>query len=185
MRSQWSEAEAERLVAHYAAAGIGRDLALRVYSARLLGGDPALVLHGGGNASVKTVLPDLFGEPAEWLCVKGSGRDMATIEPDGLPAVRLDALRRLRGRASLGDDELLRLERASLRDPAAPDPSVEVLLHAFLPHKFVDHTHAVAILSLADQQYDPARCADQFGSALAVVPYRMPGFGLAKLAAEV
>jgi len=185
MRSQWSEAEAERLVAHYAAAGIGRDLAHRVYSARLLGGDPALVLHGGGNASVKTVLPDLFGEPAEWLCVKGSGRDMATIEPDGLPAVRLDALRRLRGRASLGDDELLRLERASLRDPAAPDPSVEALLHAFLPHKFVDHTHAVAILSLADQQYDPARCADQFGPALAVVPYRMPGFGLAKLAAEV
>jgi rhamnose utilization protein RhaD (predicted bifunctional aldolase and dehydrogenase)/NAD(P)-dependent dehydrogenase (short-subunit alcohol dehydrogenase family) len=99
--------------------------------------------------------------------------------------VRLDALRRLRVRAAIDDAELLRIERAGLLDPAAPDPSVEALLHAFLPHKFVDHTHAVAILSLADQQYDPARCADQFGPALALVPYRMPGFGLAKLAAEI
>src|SRR5579875_3293316 len=99
MRSLWSEAEAERMVAHYAGRGVGRDLALRVYTARLLGGDPHLVLHGGGNSSVKTILPDLFGEEVEALCVKGSGWDMAAIEPAGLPALRLQPLIGLRPRA--------------------------------------------------------------------------------------
>src|SRR6266446_7078954 len=98
MRSLWSEADAEAMVAHYGAAGITGDVALRVYTSRLLGGDPRLVLHGGGNTAVKTVLPDLLGEPAEVLCVKGSGCDMATIEPAGLPAVRLAPIRQLRGR---------------------------------------------------------------------------------------
>src|SRR5438132_1469972 len=99
MQSLWSEADAEAMVAHYGAAGITGDVALRVYTSRLLGGDPRLVLHGGGNTSVKTVLPDLLGEPAEVLCVKGSGWDMANIEPPGLPAVRLAPLRKLRNRA--------------------------------------------------------------------------------------
>src|SRR6267378_3836182 len=93
MRSLWSDGDAEAMVAHYGAAGVGRDLALRVYTSRLLGGDPRLVLHGGGNTSVKTVLPDLLDEPVAVLCVKGSGWDMAQIEPPGLPAVRLAPIR--------------------------------------------------------------------------------------------
>src|SRR5215469_8729400 len=104
MQSLWSDADAERLVERYAQQGIGRDLALRVYTSRLLGGEPKLVLHGGGNTSVKTVATDLLDEEVEVLCVKGSGWDMAAIEPPGLPAVRLAALRTLRQRATLSDE---------------------------------------------------------------------------------
>src|SRR5271163_261498 len=146
MRSLWSDAEAERLIGHYAAVGVGRDLALRVYTSRLLGGDAKLVLHGGGNTSVKTLMKDLLDEEVEVLCVKGSGWDMASIEPAGLPAVRLAPLRRLRARAALTDEDMVAFQRANLLDPAAPNPSVETLLHAFLPHKFVDHTHSTAVL---------------------------------------
>jgi rhamnose utilization protein RhaD (predicted bifunctional aldolase and dehydrogenase)/NAD(P)-dependent dehydrogenase (short-subunit alcohol dehydrogenase family) len=185
MRSLWSDKEAVRMVERYAQQGVGRDLALRVYTSRLLGGDPKLVLHGGGNTSVKTVLPDLFGDEVEVLCVKGSGSDMADIEPAGLPAVRLQPLRRLRSRASLSDEDMVRAQRANLIDPGAPNPSVETLLHAFLPHKYVDHTHATAVLSLADQGDAAERCADLYDGRMGVVPYIMPGFLLAKKAAEI
>jgi rhamnose utilization protein RhaD (predicted bifunctional aldolase and dehydrogenase) len=104
MRSAWSDADAGRLVNYYAQQGVGHDLALRVYTSRLLGGDPKLVLHGGGNTSVKTVVTDLLDEEAEVLCVKGSGWDMAAIEPAGLPAVRLAPLRKLRNREKLSDE---------------------------------------------------------------------------------
>src|SRR5437899_12511350 len=114
MQSLWSDSDAEAMVAHYRAAGITSDVALRVYTSRLLGGDPRLVLHGGGNTSVKTVLPDLLGEPAEVLCVKGSGWDMANIEPPGLPAVRLAPLRKLRQRDALSDEEMVRVQRAKI-----------------------------------------------------------------------
>ena len=110
------------------------------------------MLHGGGNTSVKMRVPDLVGDEAEVLCVKGSGWDMATIEPPGLPAVRLGPLRKLRARDALSDEDMVRVQRANLIDPMAPNPSVETLLHAFLPHKFVDHTHATAVLSLVDQR---------------------------------
>jgi rhamnose utilization protein RhaD (predicted bifunctional aldolase and dehydrogenase)/NAD(P)-dependent dehydrogenase (short-subunit alcohol dehydrogenase family) len=185
MQSLWSDSDAEATVARYAAARIGRDLALRVYSSRLLGGDSRLVLHGGGNTSVKTTLPDLLGEPTEVLCVKGSGWDMANIEPPGLPAVRLAPLRTLRTRQALSDEDMVRIQRANLLDPGAPNPSVETLLHAFLPQKFIDHTHATAVLSLADQPDAAERCADVYGPRAGIVPYIMPGFLLAKKAAEV
>src|SRR5581483_1017697 len=185
MRSLWSDADAERLAAHYAAEGVGRDLAERVYTSRLLGGDRRLVLHGGGNTSVKTTADDLLGETHEVLCVKGSGWDMAAIEPAGLPAVRLGPLRRLRARDALSDEDMVRVQRANLIDPGAPNPSVETLLHAFLPHKFIDHTHATAVLSLADQPDAAERCAELYRGRLGIVPYIMPGFLLAKKAAEV
>src|SRR4051812_9647560 len=149
MNSEWADHDAEAVVARYP--GIARDVALRVYTTRLLGADPKLVLHGGGNTSVKTKIADLNGEETDVLCVKGSGWDMATIEPPGLPAVRLDALKKLRTRDALADEDMVRLQRANLIDPAAPNPSVETLLHAFLPHKFVDHTHSTAVLSLTNQ----------------------------------
>ncbi|HEY3908775.1 MAG TPA: bifunctional aldolase/short-chain dehydrogenase [Stellaceae bacterium] len=185
MPSQWSDAESERLVEHYAAQGVGRDLVLRVYTSRLLGRDPKLVLHGGGNTSVKTIVRDLLGEEAEVLCVKGSGWDMAAIEPAGLPAVRLAPLRKLRRRRSLADEKMVRVQRANLIDPGAPNPSVETLLHAFLPHKYVDHTHSTAVLSLADQPDAEGRCADLYGRRMGLVPYIMPGFLLAKTAVEI
>jgi len=185
MRSLWSDTNAERMVERYAQQGVARDLALRVYTSRLLGGDPKLVLHGGGNTSVKTVVKDLLDEEVEVLCVKGSGWDMAAIEPAGLPAVRLAPLRKLRARLSLADEEMVRVQRANLIDPGAPNPSVETLLHAFLPHKFVDHTHSTAVLAIADQPDAAERCADLYGERMALVPYIMPGFQLAKKAAEV
>ena len=185
MKSLWSEGDAAAMVARYGAAGVVADVALRVYTSRLLGGDPRLVLHGGGNTSVKCTLPDLLGEPAEVLCVKGSGWDMADIEPPGLPAVRLAPIRKLRQRDALSDEDMVRIQRANLLDPGAPNPSVETLLHAFLPHKFVDHTHATAVLSLADQPDAAERVADLYGPRVGVVPFIMPGFLLAKKAAEV
>jgi rhamnose utilization protein RhaD (predicted bifunctional aldolase and dehydrogenase)/NAD(P)-dependent dehydrogenase (short-subunit alcohol dehydrogenase family) len=134
---------------------------------------------------VKTGGHDLLDDPVEVLCVKGSGWDMATIEPAGLPAVRLAPLMRLRALEALSDEEMVRFQRAHLIDPMAPNPSVETLLHAFLPHKFIDHTHATAVLSLADQPDGAAICSEVFGDRLAIVPYIMPGFALAKKAAEV
>jgi rhamnose utilization protein RhaD (predicted bifunctional aldolase and dehydrogenase)/NAD(P)-dependent dehydrogenase (short-subunit alcohol dehydrogenase family) len=119
------------------------------------------------------------------LCIKGSGWDLAMIEPPGLPAVRLAPLRRLRSRAALSDADMARHLRAGLIDPDAPNPSVETLLHAFLPHKFVDHTHATAVLSLADQPDGAERIADLNGPRVGIVPYLMPGFLLAKKTAEV
>jgi rhamnose utilization protein RhaD (predicted bifunctional aldolase and dehydrogenase)/NAD(P)-dependent dehydrogenase (short-subunit alcohol dehydrogenase family) len=185
MQNFWSDADAERMVDRYAGEGIGSDLALRVYTSRLLGREPKLVLHGGGNTSVKTTAKDLLGETVEVLCVKGSGWDLAAIEPAGLPAVRLAALRKLRRRAALSDEEMVSAQRANLIDPVAPNPSVETLLHAFLPHKFVDHTHSTAVLSLADQPDAAERCADLYGRRMGLVPYIMPGFLLAKRAAEI
>src|SRR5579871_4555962 len=185
MQSQWNETAAESLVAHYAAKGIGRDLALRVYTTRLLGQDPRLVLHGGGNTSCKTTATDLVGDRWPVLCVKGSGWDMATIEPAGLPAVKLEGLRRARKLGKLSDEDMVALQRSNLIDPAAPNPSVETLLHAFLPHTFVDHTHSTAILSVVDQDGSRQLCQEIFGKKLGFVPYIMPGFELAVAAADI
>ncbi|MGA9197842.1 MAG: bifunctional aldolase/short-chain dehydrogenase [Pseudolabrys sp.] len=185
MRSAWVDSDAKAALDHWTKAGVSADLALRVYSTRLLGRESKLVLHGGGNTSVKTRIKDLLGDDAEVLCVKGSGWDMATIEPAGMPAVRLDSLRKLRARDTMRDEEMVRVQRAGLIDPQAPNPSVETLLHAFVPHKFIDHTHATAVLSLIDQAQSEALCAEIFGRRLGFVPHVMPGFALAKKAAEV
>jgi rhamnose utilization protein RhaD (predicted bifunctional aldolase and dehydrogenase)/NAD(P)-dependent dehydrogenase (short-subunit alcohol dehydrogenase family) len=185
MESRYSETEADRLATHYAGRGVPRDLALRVYTTRLLGQDPKLVLHGGGNTSVKLRLVDLMGDETEVLCVKGSGWDMGRIEPAGLPAVRLAPLRRLRERAALTDEEMVAVQRANLIDPMAPNPSVETLLHAFVPHRFVDHTHATAVLSIIDQPDGESIAAEVFNDRAGIVPYIMPGFALAKKASEI
>jgi rhamnose utilization protein RhaD (predicted bifunctional aldolase and dehydrogenase)/NAD(P)-dependent dehydrogenase (short-subunit alcohol dehydrogenase family) len=185
MKSGWVDRDAEAIVAEGAKSGIDRDLALRIYTTRLLGRDPKLVLHGGGNTSLKEVMRDRLGADVEVLRVKATGADMAMIDLAGLPAVRLSPLRKLRALGEIGDDELVGIERASLIDPAAANPSVEIMLHAFLPHKFVDHTHATAVLSVIDQPDGDKKCAEVFGGRLAFVPYVMPGFGLAKKAIDV
>jgi rhamnose utilization protein RhaD (predicted bifunctional aldolase and dehydrogenase)/NAD(P)-dependent dehydrogenase (short-subunit alcohol dehydrogenase family) len=185
MQSRWNDIEAQTLIARYADGGIGEDLALRVYTSRLLGQDPSLVLHGGGNTSVKTRTTDLSGDETDVLCVKGSGWDMGNIEPQGLPAVRMAPLLKLRARQTLSDEDMVRHQRAYLLDPGAPNPSVETLLHAFLPHKFIDHTHSTAVLSIADQPNAAELCGEIYGRRMGQVPYIMPGFALAKKAAEV
>ncbi|HWA64173.1 MAG TPA: bifunctional aldolase/short-chain dehydrogenase [Caulobacteraceae bacterium] len=185
MQSRWNDADAAGAVARYAAQGVGEDLALRTYSARLLGSDPTLVLHGGGNTSVKTTATDLLGDKVEVLCVKGSGWDLGTIEPPGHPAVKLQPLKRLRVLDRLSDEDMVAAQRQNLMDPAAPNPSVETLLHAFLPAKFIDHTHAVEALAIADQPDAEAMAHEVWQGRVGVVPYVMPGFALAKLAAEV
>ena len=183
MDNLWSDRDAETFVARYGAEGVHADVALRVYTTRLLGGEPRLVQHGGGNTSVKTMLADILGNPVEAMCVKGSGWDMASIEPPGLPAMRLDAVRPLAALDALSDEDMVNAQRASLLDSTAPNPSVEALLHAFLPHKFVDHTHAWAVLALTDQPDGADRAAEVYGGRAASVPYVMPGFALAKRAA--
>jgi len=186
MKNLWNDAEAEAMVAAYAKKGVGRDLALRVYTTRLLGGEPRLVLHGGGNTSVKTKVQDLLGDEWEVLCVKGSGWDMAVIEPAGLPAVKLATLLKARRLEALSDEDMVALQRANLIDPSSPNPSVETLLHAFLPHKFVDHTHSTAILAIVDQgEESEALSKKVFGPKIGFVPYIKPGFDLAKVAADV
>src|SRR6476646_2270590 len=120
MKSGWVDREAALFVEDGAKSGIDRDLALRVYTTRLLGRDPKLVLHGGGNTSLKTRVRDLSGEETEVLCVKGTGWDMSAIEPAGMPAVRLTPLRKLRALDALSDEDMARVQRAHLIDPMAP-----------------------------------------------------------------
>jgi rhamnose utilization protein RhaD (predicted bifunctional aldolase and dehydrogenase)/NAD(P)-dependent dehydrogenase (short-subunit alcohol dehydrogenase family) len=185
MDSLWSDEGARACVAHYAALGVDEDLALRTYTSRLLGRVPRLVMHGGGNTSVKTRMPDLFGEAVDVLCVKGSGRDLAVIEPDGHPAVRRQPLDRLRALSVLSDEDMVNAQRQNLLDTNAPNPSVETLLHAYLPHKFIDHTHSVTSTAIACLPDAETVCASIFGGRVGFVPYIMPGFQLAKSAAAV
>ncbi|HSD91428.1 MAG TPA: bifunctional aldolase/short-chain dehydrogenase [Methyloceanibacter sp.] len=185
MKSQWSDSAAREMVEAYAAKGVDQDIALRVYTTRLLGRNALLVLHGGGNTSVKTRAHDDLGQEHEVIAVKGSGADMADIEPWGLPAVKLEPLRKLRGLAELSDEAMVNVQRLNLLDSSAPNPSVETLLHAFLPHKFVDHTHAAAVLSIVDQPDGEALAREIYNGRMGIVPYIAPGFGLAKAAAEV
>ncbi|MDP2373436.1 bifunctional aldolase/short-chain dehydrogenase [Reyranella sp.] len=185
MQNLWSDGDAKAAIAHHAARGINEDLALRVYTTRLLGGEPRLVLHGGGNTSVKTRMADITGTEIDVLCVKGSGWDMGTIEAPGLPAVRLNPLRELEGLQALSDEDMVNMQRSNLLDAKSPNPSVETLLHAFLPHKFIDHTHSNAVLSLTDQPDGEALARDVFGKRAALVPYVMPGFALAKKCSEI
>src|SRR5688500_16576790 len=184
MESRYDDLEAERFVAAYA----GRcapEVALRVYTSRLLGSNPALVLHGGGNTSVKTTTTELTGESVEVLYVKGSGWDLASIEPQGFPACRLEPLRRACRLEQLSDEDMVKVLRSQMLDPASPTPSVEALLHAFLPARFVDHTHADAVLAVVDQPDSAERARRIWPSGLVFVPYVMPGFALARAIAEL
>src|SRR6185312_12400556 len=158
MQSRWSDKEAAEYLNRYGPRH-GEALALRVYTSRLIGRDPDLVMHGGGNTSLKGTVTTLVGDRIDALFVKGSGWDLDTIEPPGLPAVDLAHLRRLRNLSELSDEEMVNQLRTHLFDAGAPNPSVETLLHAFLPHRFIDHTHADIALVLTNQ---PAKEAETF-----------------------
>ncbi len=177
MKSQWNDSTAAQFN--------DDPLALRVYTSRLLGGDPALVLHGGGNTSVKATARDLFGDPVDVLYVKGSGWDLATIEATGFAPVRLDVLRRMAELEHLSDSDMVQGQRAALLGPSAPNPSVEAILHAIIPFRFVDHSHSDAIVTLTNTPDGADRSREVLGPNVLVVPYVMPGFVLAKTVYEM
>ena len=177
MQSRWNEKEAARFA--------GDPLSLRVYSSRLLGSDPSLVLHGGGNTSVKATAQDIFGDEEEVLYVKGSGWDLATIEAPGFAPVRLGALQRMATLEELSDSEMVTAQRAAMTDPYAPNPSVEAILHAIIPYRFVEHSHADAVVALTNTPDGEAIVRDLYGPEMMIVPYVMPGFVLARAIYEM
>ena len=160
-------------------------LALRVYTSRLLGQEPALVLHGGGNTSVKETVTNLFGEPEEVLYVKGSGWDLGTIEAAGFAPVKLDVLQKMAALDELKDSEMVDGQRAAMLNPNAPNPSVEAILHAIIPFKFVDHTHADAVVAISNTPNGTETLSKIVGERVLIVPYVMPGFILAKQINEI
>lgn len=178
MRSRWSDKDAAKFVASYGAEW-GEPLALRTYTTRLLGSDPTLVLHGGGNSSVKALCADIFGKEMKGLFVKASGVDMATITPEGHVGLDLGFLLRLREVPELDDARMVDLLRTHLLHADSPTPSIEALVHAFLPATYVDHTHADAILALTNRQDGAKVVEDALGDEVAVLPYVTPGFKLA------
>ena len=173
MLSLWNDQEA---------AGFAKDpqLGLRVYSSRLLGQNPDLVLHGGGNTSVKRSVTNVFGDTETVLFVKGSGWDLQTIAAGGFAPVRLDYLLRLAHLPSLTDTEMMRELRLALLDPAAPTPSVEAILHALIPTRYVDHTHADAVVAISNTPNGAAALRQLYGDDMLILPYVMPGFILAR-----
>lgn len=175
MRNLWDEALAENLV---------NDLDQRVYSSRLLGANADLVLHGGGNTSVKSKRENIFGSEQDVLYVKGSGWDLATIEAQGFSPVLMRPLLDLSALDTLSDLDMARELRLATLDPAAPNPSVEAILHAILPYKFVDHTHADSIIALTNTPSGEQHIHEAFGDDVVIIPYVMPGFILAKAVAE-
>ncbi|MFN8700525.1 MAG: bifunctional aldolase/short-chain dehydrogenase [Rhodospirillales bacterium] len=185
MKNLYSQADANAAIAKYGVQGWNEDIALKTYTTRLIGQVPELVLHGGGNSSVKTRLKDTLGEEVDVLCVKGSGWDMGSIEPPGLPAVRLEPLRKLTKLDRLTDEDMVNFQRLNLLDSNAPNPSVETLFHAFLPAKFIDHTHANAVLGVSDHANGMDLLREVYGDRAPIVDYVMPGFDLAKRAGEV
>jgi rhamnose utilization protein RhaD (predicted bifunctional aldolase and dehydrogenase)/NAD(P)-dependent dehydrogenase (short-subunit alcohol dehydrogenase family) len=166
------------------AAGYSGDLGLRVYTSRLLGRDKSLVLHGGGNTSVKAREPNLFGEAEDILYIKGSGWDLETIEAAGFAPVRLAPAVRLATLPRLSDPEMVNALRSSMTRASAPTPSVEAILHAVLPFKYVDHTHADAVVTITNTPGGEERIREIYGDSVVVIPYVMPGFDLARLCAE-
>lgn len=173
MEIRWSDADAPP-----------DPLALRVYSSRLLGAEPSLVLWGGGNTSVKRSEIDYRGAEVDVLRVKGSGSDLKTIEQRHFAGVRLDDVRALRSVLTMSDEAMVGYLRRALLDPDDPRPSIETLLHGFLPHRYVDHTHADAIVALTNQPDGAETVRRVFGRRLAVVPWVRPGFALSRVVVE-
>ena len=176
MEDRWDDADA---------AAFEGPLGECVYGSRLLGSDPFLVLHGGGNTSVKAPFHDITGRTIDALYVKGSGWDLATIEAPGFTPLPIDRLHDLLSLDRLSDPDMVRELSAARLDPAAPQPSVETLLHAFLPYPAVQHSHADVIVTLTNLAEGEERIREVFGSDVLVVPYVMPGFDLSRMVVEI
>ena len=177
MKSLWTNKEAKLFRKN--------DLSLRVYSSRLLGRNPELVLHGGGNTSVKGNYKNIFGESIETLFIKGSGWDLISIEEHGFAPVDLHYLLKLAELKTLTDSQMIVEQQLATLNPSAPNPSVEAILHALIPFKFVDHTHADALLTISNTPNGRKFINEIYGREILVVPYVMPGFILAKKIANM
>ncbi len=183
MKSLWSEKGLEELKCHIGDA-YGQGMADRLYTARLIGQEPTLVLHGGGNVSIKGTLRSLYREFIEVVYVKASGADLASLGMDDLPALELAPLRQMRQLESVVDDAMVNEFRKSLCDSAGPTPSIETLLHAFLPSRFIDHSHADAVLTLTNRPNGEQLIAEALGDRVAILPYVKPGFELARIVSD-
>jgi len=181
MKNRWNNDEAHQLNHET----MHDELSLRVYSSRLLGQEPDLVLHGGGNTSVKMQVTNLFGEVEEILYVKGSGWDLATIEAAGFAPVKLIVLQKMSALSHLTDMEMVKVQRSAMLDSQAPTPSVEAILHAIIPHKYVDHSHADAVITITNTPAGEDKIRQIYGSRILIIPYVMPGFVLAKKVYEM
>ncbi len=178
MKNRWDTLQTKNLID-------GDLVDMRVYSSRLLGAEADLVLHGGGNTSVKGSMQNVFGESIQVLYVKGSGWDLKTIEAPGFPPVDLDYLLKLSKLAVLSDSDMMKHLRLALLDPKAPTPSVESILHALIPFTYVDHTHADAVVAISNSPDGANLLAELYGDSVLVLPYVMPGFVLSKQVAEL
>jgi rhamnose utilization protein RhaD (predicted bifunctional aldolase and dehydrogenase)/NAD(P)-dependent dehydrogenase (short-subunit alcohol dehydrogenase family) len=183
MENRWSEAEAERFIESHEEKW-GRDLALRLYASSLIGAEENLVLHGGGNSSVKTVHVDILGNTIQAIYVKASGYNMACTNPGSYTGLDLEYLNKLRSLSALSDTEMANEFRTHSLDPNAAAPSIETLLHVFIPGKFVDHTHPDAILALSNQVEGERRLREALGDSVRILRYYPSGFELAKAAAD-
>jgi len=172
MKSLWNDKEAKKAK--------GDPLKLRVYTSRLLGANENLVMHGGGNTSVKSRVKNIFGDEEDVLFVKGSGWDLATIEAEGFAPVKMDTLLQLAQLQELSDVDMVKNQRMAMTNPAAPNPSVEAILHAIIPFAYVDHTHADAVVTVTNTPGGRKRIKEIYGDRVLVIPYVMPGFILAK-----
>ncbi|MDE2223166.1 MAG: bifunctional aldolase/short-chain dehydrogenase [Candidatus Omnitrophica bacterium] len=177
MKSLWNDKDARKTAQN--------PLALRVYTSRLLGRETSLVMHGGGNSSVKVKVNDFFGQEQEVLYIKASGWDLATIEAAGFAAVKMDVLMCMAAMKQLSDTDMVRQQRAAMLDPNAPNPSVEAILHALIPYRFVDHSHTDAVVTISNTPDGPRHIRDIYGKSVLVVPYVMPGFVLARKVYEM
>ncbi|MEZ4234208.1 MAG: bifunctional aldolase/short-chain dehydrogenase [Polyangiaceae bacterium] len=180
MESLWNEHEEATYTKRCVEAGYPAELGARVYTSQLLGRRSDLVLHGGGNTSVKSRAREIAGRECDVLFVKGSGWDLATIEPAGFPACRLQALLELCDLEELSDTDMVKGLRSQMLDPGSPTPSVEALLHALIPGKFVDHTHADAAVAILDRPEGRDLAREVWGEESLILPYVMPGFILAR-----
>jgi len=183
MKNRYDEKEAQAFVGAYS--NCPRELALRVYTSRLLGAEEDLVLHGGGNTSVKCTITNLVGEAQEILYIKGSGWDLGVIAPQGFPGLDLAYLRKLRQVGELSDAEMVNQFRTHLLDAGSPNPSIETLVHAFLPQRFIDHTHADAIVTLTNREEAEKHLHVALGDNIGILPFIMPGLPLALAMAEL
>jgi rhamnose utilization protein RhaD (predicted bifunctional aldolase and dehydrogenase) len=182
MESKWSDAKAAEYVGRYGPKW-GEALALRTYLGALIGSEDRLVLHGGGNNSVKTSCKNILGETRSIIFVKASGINMAAIEPEGYTALDLEYLKRLRSLPELTDEDMRNEFQTHLCNSLASAPSIETLVHAFIPKKFVDHTHADAILTLTNQPEGEQLVREALGHEVLILKYITPGFKLAQAAA--
>ncbi len=185
MKSHWNKKIANQYIKKYAKIKISKDLALRIYTTHLLGAEKKLVLHGGGNTSLKETQKDIFNKKTNVMHVKGSGWDMSNLTEEGMPTVFLDPLLKTLNFNKMTDRNMVNFLRNNLLNPSSPNPSVETLLHAFLPHKYIDHTHSNAILSLVNLENSDQILKKIFGNKLAIIPYVMPGFDLAKICYQI